>query len=564
MICFLFVGQIVNAQINIGGEPKNFNKNLHIKNSRKNKDSQVKIEINNIGQLLKEDKKNDSIGKIYRFGIPIKVSYNLNNSGEWLELENGDRIWSLSINCLHAKSISVNFDNFKVPTGCSLYIYNGDKSDFIGGFVSKTDIPSNKDSIRFATKYLKSENIIIEYFEPKEKINTGTISISDIIFGYKDLTDILSGAPGVTAPGSCGCTGYSGCDVDINCTVNNGEGNLWQIEKTSVAKLVQWHKIQDGILVSNGAAFCSGSLINNTRNDGKLYFLTANHCIDSTYDALRGLKKGKVMDWLIYWNYENTNCENDNQIAEAYVTYGATVLANSHYRTWEAILPDFALLELNQSPYDVGFKAEYNGWSIIEPTNSQTYVGIHHPNGKPKKISTGNLNILQNSSRGIDIDFVRTQPSGIASRLYSNSSGSPLYNGNHRVIGQANTVSNQFHFTFSDNAQSPNSIYYDCTQTQNATYGKFNSSWTWGTENERQLKHWLDPDNTGATTIDGMTCTVKNLNNNYTSTNKIETYCQIQSSNVIISNSNITFDAANGVYIPANFEVKLGSSFEIK
>jgi len=585
MVCFLFVGQIVNAQATIAGVPHSYDKDLKIIKTNKTKDAQVTTPTIDVVQLLKEDRQNDSIGRPFRFGYPIPVNYDINNSGEWLELDNGDRMWRLTVYCPNAKSISFNYDKIWLPEGSSLYIYNANKRNYIGGFSSKNNNGTKENPKAFATSMLKSEKVVIEYFEPKEMKNQGYINISEIIFGYRDFVE-LSNLPGVDAPGSCGCTGYlESCEVDVNCS----EGNpSWQIEKTSVAKLVGNFSYVNGILVQSGVAFCSGSLLNNVRGDGKLYFLTANHCIDHDHDAVEGTQKD--LNWLIYWNYENTTCENDNQIAQAYITYGATVLANSGFDqifstggipvldangkpTYETHFPDFALLELKQSPYDQGFQAYYNGWDRTSVSNV-TGTGIHHPQGKPKKISIGNIESYT-PGNWVFIDWAITA-SGVRSRLYFNSSGSPLYNNNHRVIGQCYSAY-PLEYSSTPPFNNPEVVpsYLDCTSSAWGAYGSLSTSWNYIrpatsmtnvaiSDKRVRLMDWLDPDNTNPMYFNGMSCSTHLISQNYI-TGKTETWCQIQASNVVISNnSSVIFNAANGVYIPASFEVQKGSSFEIQ
>src|SRR5204863_3860682 len=67
------------------------------------------------------------------------------------------------------------------------------------------------------------------------------------------------------------------------------------------------------------------------------------------------------------------------------------------------------------------------------------------------------------------------------------SSGSPLFDNNHRVIGQLHG--------------GPSA----CTQSGTNLsdyYGRFFRSWTGGGTNTTRLSNWLDPLNTGQTTLD--------------------------------------------------------------
>ncbi|MBS1591613.1 MAG: T9SS type A sorting domain-containing protein [Bacteroidetes bacterium] len=64
------------------------------------------------------------------------------------------------------------------------------------------------------------------------------------------------------------------------------------------------------------------------------------------------------------------------------------------------------------------------------------------------------------------------------------SSGGPLYNSNHQIIGQIH-------------GGNPSNI---CTSNDSAFSGRFDVSWTGGGTNSTRLSNWLDPGNTGATT----------------------------------------------------------------
>src|SRR5262249_37653839 len=87
---------------------------------------------------------------------------------------------------------------------------------------------------------------------------------------------------------------------------------------------------------------------------------------------------------------------------------------------------DFAFLRLKHpAPAGVFFL----GWSLDQPTQGETLTCIHHPDGSFKRISFGNL---YNSNS----DFWAVQWfSGVTE---GGSSGSPLLNANHQVIGQLN------------------------------------------------------------------------------------------------------------------------------
>ena len=91
-ILFCFCASIVNAQINIGGKPFSFNNQINIKKIIKNKKDKIILPPLDIEKIKIEDLKDKIDGIPPRFGYPFKVNLNLSNSGEWIEIENGDRL----------------------------------------------------------------------------------------------------------------------------------------------------------------------------------------------------------------------------------------------------------------------------------------------------------------------------------------------------------------------------------------------------------------------------------------------------------------------------------------
>ena len=95
---------VVNGQINIGGIPYSFDNQIKAKNIVKNKIDKIVLPPIDRKKIQVEDEQDEANGIPPRFGYLFKVDLNLSNSGEWIELENGDRLWKLEIHCPSAKS----------------------------------------------------------------------------------------------------------------------------------------------------------------------------------------------------------------------------------------------------------------------------------------------------------------------------------------------------------------------------------------------------------------------------------------------------------------------------
>ena len=405
------------SQISSGGELKSLQLGLS---------DEIPVEVLpevNQEALLLEDETEMAKDVPYRFGLPLEVQYNLDNSGVWEDVTDG-RIWRLSIKSENAYSINLLYDRFVLPEGAELFIYDKEMESILGAFTHK----NNKSHETFSTSPTKGYITILEYYEPLGVKFPGEIQINSVVHAYRDI--FFNESRGYGDSGSC------------NNNVNCSEFSDWQNEVRAAAM----------ILTSGGSRLCSGSLINNVRQDMTQYFLTANHCL------------GGESSWIFMFNYQSSGCQ--NQDGPTYQTVqGSTLLANSSGS-------DFGLLRLTE-PIPESYDVNYAGWDATGNTPS-TPVCIHHPSGDIKKI-TFDYDNASNSGSFWDIDSWddgTTEPG---------SSGSPLFDGiSRRIVGQ---------------------LYggvASCTNWGYDTYGKVSSSWNSG------LGQYLDPDNTGTMVLDGI------------------------------------------------------------
>ncbi len=419
------------AQINIGGLPKSFSEKGINKNVSFEKMTFVDV------QKLKAEDETENLrkDKPWRFGQNIFVNFDIKKSGTLDVLKDGSRIWRLGVESEGALTINLMFGKYKLPAGALLYIYNNDKTHVIGGF---NDF-NNQDNGIFATTLVTGEKIIIEYFEPAKPEFSGELVLNRVTHGYRGAGDYTKGF------GSSGS-----CNMNVACP----DGAPWVDDIRSSV-----------MLVSGGSGFCSGVLVNNTSEDETPYLLTANHCYSSP------------SSWVFWFNWQSETCSNPGSSPAHDDMSGATLKARNSDS-------DFCLVLLNNTP-PADYEVYYSGWdnSDDQPT---TQVGIHHPSGDIKKISFDDDPAVSSSWSGCppnshwkvnSWDRLTTTEGG--------SSGSPLFDQNHRIIGQLHGGS------------------ASCSSYTEDIYGKFSFSWDWGGNSTNQLKDWLDPTNTGATVLDG-------------------------------------------------------------
>ena len=407
-----------------------------------------------IAALRAEDAVNDLSKGPFRFGFNHYVSLNPANSGTWTTLPNGDRLWQLGIKSPGALTINLAFDDFYLPKTASLFVYNSTKDFVLGAF---TDADNQNDKA-FATDLIPGEAIILEYYEPAAVANQGRMNLFRVTHGYRGVEDYATNF----TEKSFGQAGS--CQVNINCPFGAG----WQNEKHAVV-----------CLVSGGSEFCSGALVNDVPQDGKPYVLTANHCGSSGFST-----------WVFRFNWEAPGCTNPGSSPSTSQSLsGGTQRASSANS-------DFSLVEITGGlaggTVPVNYIPYFAGWSNIDVPADSAW-GIHHPNGDIKKISHAANACINGTWSGTPANSHWQIGQWTTACTEPGSSGSPLFDQNHRIVGQ-------LHGGPSACGATPANMYDD--------YGKFALSWLGGGTSTTQLKVWLDPNNTGATTLNGWGPTV--------------------------------------------------------
>lgn len=368
-----------------------------------------------------------------RFGVPFEVALNLNNSGVWTDLTDGGRLWQLRITAPGAYSINLVYDEFFMPEGAQFFIYNDNYRYVIGAFTSS----NNKDHGMFGTQPVPGDVSILEYYEPADARGQGRLSVMRVVHAYRNLFGYPDN--NLDSFGSSGsCNNNVACDDE------------WNDQERGVVML----------LTSGGSRYCTGSLINNANNDATPYVLTANHCSPGATDVAM-------------FNYQSPTCTPNADGPTNQTVSGTITRFNSS-------TSDCWLFELS-SAVPTSYNPYFNGWNANDVPAAAS-VGIHHPSGDVKKISwdydpTTSTSYLGHTIPGdgthwrIAIwDDGTTEPG---------SSGSPLFDENHRITGQLHGG------------------WAACNYDTADYYGKFALSMTLG------ARGYLDPSNTGVMTLDG-------------------------------------------------------------
>ncbi len=189
----------------------------------------ITLQKPDLSNLIAEDKINDKDKSIpWRFGYDHYVNFGLANSGKWSTLANGDRLWR--VNFISPKALSMNliFDEYYLPVGAKVFIYNDDHSEVLSVFTHEHNSPEEI----LGTWMVSGERIWIEYFEPKKVTGQGRLNIGNIIHGYRTIA--MNNADQSVAK----VLNESGpCNVDVNCDIS-GTSVLADNIKNDVKKSV--------------------------------------------------------------------------------------------------------------------------------------------------------------------------------------------------------------------------------------------------------------------------------------------------------------------------------------
>ena len=419
----------------------------------------IQLQTPNLTELAVEDDIRDKQGVLYRIGVAIPTHLSPQNGGYWTTNADGSRTWQVIISAPGAEAISYLFERFVLHGGSTLRIQNLYGQD-VHPLLTSADVEVHQ--MQNAALCAGATHVLTltepAYTTPSE------IYMDRIMYNYRS-----------TGFGSQEKINESDpCEVNINCSP---VGDTWQDEKRGVARIY--------VVEGAQAGWCSGSLVNNTAQDCKPYFLTALHCGVNATTA-------NMNQWKFYFGYEAPSCTNPTAVgtlASHFIT-GCLRIADAADGGGNSG-SDFLLVKLGNANNEntiitnlksANFNAYWNGWNA-SPTPTTGGAGIHHPAGDIKKISTFSGNTVSTqwgSATGSHWRVTWTANANGYGVTEGGSSGSPLFEAaSGNIIG---TLTGGGSF---------------CTaQTAPDQYGKMAFHWTNnGTTAAEQLKPWLDAAN---------------------------------------------------------------------
>jgi lysyl endopeptidase len=369
----------------------------------------------------------------------------------------GGRVWSAAVKSAGAFGLRLHFDNFELPEGSELYLFN--EAGAVAGPYTKSGPLGTGE---FWSHMVRGE---VVYLQLRQLGRNQPDKVHRSLFRLVDIGHVATGF-GVARAGAAA---KEFCNHNADCVVN--------AECVSVHDAVTDVKYAVAHMMFVKRPFlyiCSGGLLNNTAEDETPYFLTANHCISRDREA------GTLEAYFQWWIDCGEECPAQWEPPElAPGTLGSSVVATNK-------TGDYTLLLLAGPAPDGSAFLGWNSEQEIAFTDDADLYRISHPSGAPQAYSE---HVVDTSA-----PTCSSWPRG--SWIYSRdiygateggSSGSPVVNSDGEVVGQLS-------------GSCGTNIGDDCDAVNNATVdGAFASYYS-------QVEQWLVPGSGGSCGASGDPC----------------------------------------------------------
>lgn len=420
MFTFLCNYICVSAQISYGGQPRSFSvfdstsksiKSLNnIVGSCKINDLDMEEVLNELEDLNSSCK---NCSNNFYYGKEVDVNVDFFKSAQALNISDEENLWLLKFESEKAEGYQLIFSKFWLPPNGKLFIYNEDKTMILGSFTSE----NNREDSTFITQYINGNSVYLEY-NSSDNSEECRIHIDKMVYIFDSCFSHSKGPFSEEGAAEChintSCPEGSGLDVEIKSTVmilEKAGKNYWGV--------------CSGVLVNDGSDY---------KYNNYPYLFTANHCYELENGGF-----SNVYNWVFLFRHEASNCNSDgsdlsNNIASS--ALGAMVLSRDNNSSSN----DFLLLQLRNTVDEISrFNIAFAGYDLNEhfvlPGNfMHPLTCVHHPKGDVKKISISarpaeSVGWNKEGDDHWQVTFTKgfkTEPA---------SSGSPLFDYRHRVIG---------------------------------------------------------------------------------------------------------------------------------
>ncbi len=347
VFCFLF--HTVSGQISYGGKPLPLHAGMGARSIEPATDLFVEMPSFDVTAALRQSQQDQTNLKSLEFAHKFYPFLRPDNSG--IGFVTGKmKVWRVGIRSKGAYSLNILFSKFRLPPGAQLFVYNSDQSEILGSYTEKNNTELNM----LPVQPVGGDELIVEYQEPLDAVFNGEIEVGEV---NHDFLGIFFRATEMRDP-------QQDCHPNLICypeDIQPGSGVVG--------------------LIINGTTYCTGSLVNNTAEDGTPYLLTATHCLNSNYNPgfLANRRYDIVAGSIVaFFNYNSPLCDTDirGPLQMTMASADSVLISERH---------DISLLRLKEIP-PAEYQPYYLGWNAGS-SPSAPFHGLHHPNGGIKKVA---------------------------------------------------------------------------------------------------------------------------------------------------------------------------------
>src|SRR5687768_2319875 len=283
--------------------------------------------------------------KDQRYATNLAVDLTPETAGTWERLATGEMMWRLRVFSKGARSLNFGFDRYEMPAGGRLFIYSPDRKHVYRPFTAE----DNEDHGQLWTPPVFGAETVLEVTIPEAARAALKLHLAYVNHDYRGF-----GQPGMEKSGAC--------NIDVVCPVSNPFND---------------QERANGVISTGGSRFCSGSLLNNTANDRKPYFMSADHCLSA----------GQAPSLVVFWNFYNSICRPQGGGQSPPGDGNLSQFNTGSIFRAELAASDFHLVELDD-PLSPAHNLFLAGWDRTDlPAQFLDVVGIHHPNTDEMRIS---------------------------------------------------------------------------------------------------------------------------------------------------------------------------------
>ena len=348
LLIFYILSLSITGQISYGGKPLPLSADASTRLLSATQELFVDMPKFDDQAALWRSQQDKSDFKSLEFAHKFDVHLRPDNSGITFNYGN-TKVWRIGIRSRGAYSLNILFSKYRLPEGAKVFVYNSDQTEILGSYTSE----NNSDLNLLPVQPIGGDEVIIEYHLPSDIVDAGELEIGEVNHDFVGIFRATEPRDPVQS-----------CHPNLICYPEDIEPGSGVVA-----------------LIINGTTYCTGSLVNNSSEDGTPYLLTATHCLNNDYDSrfLNNRRYNMVAGNIVaFFNYDSPVCSPDirGPLQMTLASADSVLISERH---------DISLLKFKQTP-PKEYHPYYLGWNANSALSSP-FHGIHHPNGGIKKVA---------------------------------------------------------------------------------------------------------------------------------------------------------------------------------